>query len=80
MMVTHYVIQVRAPLDSDLTVQSPTGSLSLRGVNGVTLEGRQANISSMANLSLLSQEVYRGSMSLLHSMANLSLLSQEVYI
>ena len=63
MMATHYDVQVRAPLDSDLTVQSPTGSLSLRGVNGVTLGGRQANISSMANLSLLSQEVYRGSMS-----------------
>ena len=50
-------LQVKAPVDGGLGVGSVSGSLSLRGVKGVSLYGDHVNISSSQHLELRAHSV-----------------------
>ena len=56
-VLLHTVLQIRAPADSMLGIQSPEGSVNIRGVDGVHIGGTEVNITSTAasNMTLSSQ-------------------------
>ena len=55
--IIYTVLQIRAPADGMLGVQSPDGSVNIRGIDGVHIGGTEVNITSTAasNVTLSSQ-------------------------